>query len=101
MLRPTSRMVAMNSTRSLLSFLAIYFTEPLQVHNNSPETFLADGLRFVVSAVGRTRRERPAVISRPRTRAPASPTGAVGVPSSQSLTAQDRLTTARRSQHGT
>src|ERR1700733_5884121 len=47
------------------------------------------------------RREWSAVISRPRAKAPASQAGAACVPSSQSFTAENRLTTAHRSQRKT
>src|SRR2546427_792626 len=51
-------------------------------------------------AVGRTYdRERSAVISRLRMKAPASQAGAACVPSSQSFTAVNRLMTAHHSQH--
>src|SRR5438132_7381890 len=84
MLRPTSRMVAMNRMRSLFSFLAIKVAD--QIDRNIPQPTDYDS------------GERPAVISRPRMRASASQAGAACVPSSQSFTAQDRLTTAHRSQ---
>src|SRR2546425_13214256 len=79
-LKPTSRMVVMNNTRSDLSFLAINLYSS-RVH--VPKYHL---------------RERSAVISRPRSKAPASQAGAACVPSGTVLQRDDRLTTAHRSQ---
>src|SRR5580692_12554445 len=96
MLSPTSRIVAMNSTRSDLSLRAISPSRA-KAEQDFTRNYPRYGTHF--ECVNRRREDYDRVSGQQssvglRAKAPASQTGAACVPSSQSFTADNRLTTA-------